>query len=306
MSALKNVRNQPCLARMAELPLSFLQELTGLALGEEADASVNGYAQRHLRQMVALAKSAYEGEVPDFPICRLHPLGRLAVLVWKLAEIRGEYEALGVPAGIITDTFSDVTLRQRLFYQQTAKIGLSRADCIWLRHLVSMQIFKLGVLQYQLTKMFYLESHKNGSPFFVVTDSQKSRLPAGVPVLNVHIQTGADLAQERVAESLQMASGFFVQFFPETSFHAMVCYSWLLHSGLKDLLPPDSRILSFVKNFDVISQTGDDTQAVERIFGRRCRRKADYPQQTSLQRAALRSPSKLGYALGVIYLDLGD
>ncbi len=124
-------------------------------------------------------------------------------------------------------------------------------------------------------------------------------------MLNVHIQTGADLAQERVAESLQMARGFFKDVFPGTPFRAMVCYSWLLHSGMKDLLPSDSRILLFSENFDVISQTGDDTQAMERIFGRRFRRKVDFPQQTSLQRAALWSPSKLGYGLGVIYLDLG-
>ena len=290
---------------MAELPLSFLQELTGLALGQDANASVIGYAQRHLRRMADLAESAYAGEVPEFPICRLHPLGRLAVLVWKLAEIRGEYENLGVSEEIINDTFSDIALRQRLFYQKTAKVGLGRADCIWLRHLVSAQIFKLGVLQYQPMKMVYLESRDDGSPFFVITDAQKSRLPAGTPVLNVHIQTGADLAQERVAESLQMARGFFKDVFPGTQFRAMVCYSWLLHSGLKSLLPPDSRILGFAKNFDVISETRDDTQAMERIFGKRFRRKADYPQQTSLQRTALRSPSKLGYALGVIYLNWG-
>ncbi len=290
---------------MAELPLSFLQELTGLALGQDANASVIGYAQRHLRRMADLAESAYAGEVPEFPICLLHPLGRLAVLVWKLAEIRGEYENLGVSEEIINDTFSDIALRQRLFYKKTAKVGLSRADCIWLRHLVSAQIFKLGVLQYQPMKMVYLESRDDGSPFFVITDAQKSRLPAGAPVLNVHIQTGADLAQERVAESLQMARGFFKDVFPGTPFRAMVCYSWLLHSGMKDLLPSDSRILLFSENFDVISQTGDDTQAMERIFGRRFRRKVDFPQQTSLQRAALWSPSKLGYALGVIYLDLG-
>ena len=291
---------------MAELPLSFLQELTGLALGQDANASVIGYAQRYLRRMADLAESAYAGEVPEFPICLLHPLGRLAVLVWKLAEIRGEYENLGVSEEIINDTFSDIALRQRLFYKKTAKVGLSRADCIWLRHLVSAKIFKLGVLQYQPMKMVYLESRDDGSPFFVITDAQKSRLPAGAPVLNVHIQTGADLAQERVAESLQMIRGFFKDVFPGTQFRAMVCYSWLLHSGLKYLLPSDSRILGFAENFEVIYETGDGTQAVERIFGRRCRRKADYPQQTSLQRAALRSPSKLGYALGVIYLDLGD
>ena len=288
---------------MSDLPFSFHQELTNLGLGEDAEALVVGYAKRHLRRMADLAENAYESETRDFPICSLHGLGRLAVIIWKLAEIRQKYESPGVSEGIIADTFSDIALRQRLFYQNTGKVGLSRADCVWLRHLVNAQIFKLGVLQYQPMKMVYLEKREDGSPFFVISEAQKAKLPAGAPVLNVHIQTGADLAQEGVAESLQMAESFFAQVYPETHFQAMVCYSWLLHSGLKDLLPLNSRILHFAQNFEVVNETGDKRQAVERIFGRRYRRKADYPQQTSLQRAALRDPSKLGYALGIIYLD---
>lgn len=253
--------------------------------------------------MADLAEKAYEGEGHNFPICRLHPLGRLAVIAWKLTEIRRKYEDYGISAEIIRDTFSDIFLRQCLFYQKTGKVGLSCADGIWLRHIASAQIFKLGVLQYQPIKMFYLENHENGSPFFVISDDQKAKLPVGTPVLNVHIQTGADLAVERVADSLQMAKNFFAKVFPETPFRAMVCYSWLLHSGLKDLLPPNSRILLFAENFEVVSETGDNQQAVERIFGRRYRRRANYPQQTSLQRNTLRDPAKLGYALGIIYLD---
>ena len=253
--------------------------------------------------MADLAANAYESDNRDFPICRLHPLGRLAVLAWMLVEVRGKYEALGVSEGIIADTFSDIALRQRLYFQKTGKVGLSRADCVWLRHLANAQIFKLGVLQYQVWKMFYLESRDDGTPFFVISEAQKAKLPAGTSVLNVHIQKGADLAQEHVTASLRMAKDFFAQHFPETRFRAMVCYSWLLHSGLKDLLPGNSRILRFAENFEIISESGDRTQAVERIFGKRHRRKADCPQQTNLQRAALRDISKLGYALGVIYLD---
>ncbi len=264
---------------------------------------VAGYATRHFKRMAERSDWAYENDTFNFPICSLHPLGRLAVIIWMLAEIRGKYEALGVSPEIIADTFSDITLRQRLFFQKTGKVGLSSADCIWLRHLASAQIFKLGVLQYQPTKMFYLETHENGSPFFGISEAQKLRLPAGTPVLNMHIQSGADLAQECVAESIQMARQFFANTFPQTHFRAMVCYSWLLHSGLKDLLPSGSRILQFAQNFEVVSETGDKMQAVERIFGRHYRRKADFPQQTSLQRAASRDPSKLGYALGVIYLN---
>jgi len=127
---------------MAEIPLCFLQELKTLGLDEGAETALLGYARRHRRRMSAL----YTGDVPNFPICGLHPLGRLAVLIWKLAEIRACYEALGVPAEIIQETFSDVTLRQRLFFQKTGKYGLSRSDCVWLRHLAGANIFKLGVL----------------------------------------------------------------------------------------------------------------------------------------------------------------
>lgn len=288
---------------MPELPVAFLRELTSLDMGEQAEALLTGFAGRHPRQMADLAEGAYKGEVPNFPICRLHPLGRLAVIVWQLSEIRQKYEAYGVSAGVINDTISDITLRQRLFYQNTGKVGLSRADCVWLRHLANAQIFKLGVLQYQPTRMYYLENHEDGRPFFVISEAQKARLPAGMPVLNVHIQAGADLNSERVAESLEMAKDFFAQFFPDTRFRAMVCYSWLLHPGLKALLPPNSRILRFAENFEVIIEAADQRQAFERIFGKRFKRKMDFPQKTILQRAALRDPSMLGYALGVIYLD---
>jgi len=287
---------------MIELPFAFTTELKAFGFSTAAEAEVWGYAQRNLRQIDEMVGRAYEGDPPSFPICRLHPLGRLAVLIWKLPEIRRKYASLGIQNDVIQATFSDIALRQALFQAKTGKVGLSRADCVWLRHLVNAQIFKLGVLQYQLFSMFYLEQHADGSLFFFISDAQKAKLPAGSPVLNVHIQEGADLTPARVAESLQMAEEFFARNFPQTQLQAMVCYSWLLHPGLKALLPPESRILRFAENFEVVAEAADDTQAVERIFGRRFRRKADYPQETRLQRAALREPQKLGYALGVKYL----
>jgi len=100
---------------MAELPFAFQQELSALDLGEEAEASVASFARRHLRRMADLAEKAYEGEGPNFPICRLHPLGRLAVIVWKLAEIRRKYEDYGISAEIIRDTFSDIGILSAIF-----------------------------------------------------------------------------------------------------------------------------------------------------------------------------------------------
>ncbi len=62
----------------------------------------------------------------------------------------------------------------------------------------------------------------------------------------------------------------------------MVCYSWLLHSGLKYLLPSDSRILGFAENFEVIYETGDGLGVT--YLRLRCRRRRII-QQTSFSGA---------------------
>ena len=42
----------------------------------------------------------------------------------------------------------------------------------------------------------------------------------------------------------------------------MTCESWLLSPVLKDLLPPDSRILRFQRAFDLTPGSGDEREAV--------------------------------------------
>ena len=42
----------------------------------------------------------------------------------------------------------------------------------------------------------------------------------------------------------------------------MTCESWLLSPVLKDLLPPDSRILRFQRVFDLTPGSGDEREAV--------------------------------------------
>ena len=129
---------------------------------------------------------------------------------------------------------------------------------------------------------------------------QKKRLPPGAPVLNVHIQEGADLSPAAVDRSFERAEAFFRAYFPHDRYEAFICYSWLLYPGIAGLLAPGSNILAFASRFTIVGEVRDDAQAIERIFGRRRRAKRDYPQRTSLQRAALLHWSSLGYACGVI------
>ena len=282
---------------MKKKTAGFEKNLKNLGLSADGRSELIGFVERNYRRMEALASKAYKGAIPDFPICRLMPLSRLAVLVWKLSEIRQKYQQTGVPENVYLDTISDIALRQRLYYEKTGKLGISKGDCIWFRHLVHGKIFKLGVLQFQPFEMVYLDE-KTG---FTYSEGLKLRLPAGSPVVNVHIQKGADLEAQKVADSFAFARSFFREVLPDKRFEAFVCYSWLLYPGLREILPARSRIMAFADFFEILGVSKNREQAVERIFGKRFRAKADHPQNTSLQRAALSRIDCLGYAIGLIW-----
>ncbi len=279
---------------------NFQKNLDDLAIGAAERAQVERFADRNRTRMDELAQRAYAGELPDYPICRLKPLSRLAVLIWKLTEIRRKYLSMGVSEEVFRATIDDISLRQRLFLERAGKPGLTIHDCIWFRHIINAEIFRLGCLQFQKFAMIYPETKGDGSPWLRFSAEQKEGLPEGSPVVNVHIQQGADLAAERVKEAFGLAREFFAARFPEVRFEAFVCYSWLLYPGLRRLLPEGSKILAFAENFEIIGVSTDREQAIERVFGKRFRNKRDYPCHTALQRAALREMGQLGFACGVV------
>lgn len=104
-----------------------------------------------------IASIAYSGEGFDYPLCKRMPLTRLAVVTWLLQKTYGEYKAIGVADDIIFETFRDVTLRATLYYQKTEKVGISKEDVIWFRHLMNVNMFKVGALQFQPFEMIYLD-----------------------------------------------------------------------------------------------------------------------------------------------------
>ncbi len=281
----------------------FEANLAVLELDEIAKAEVRAFVGRNAERMDALANEAWHGDVPDFPICKLKPLSRLAVLIWKMEEIWQKYQAAGVDRKVFVDSANDIALRARIYFEKTGKVGLSKQDCIWLRHLVNGQIFKLGVLQFQPYQMLYLDVNDKGETWFNYVDGIKERLPEGRPVLNVHIQKGADLSPEKVTESFSLARTFFREYFTEMQFDAFVCFSWLLDPFLGRILPVESRIVRFGSIFEIIGWAKDNNQAVERIFGKCWRKKSDFPQDTSLQKAALKHLKDLQYTCGIIWFD---
>ena len=262
---------------------------------EDTEAVLNAYDQKP-QFFEEAAKNAYHGEAPDFPICELPPLERLIVWCRRLTDVSRRYEKLGVSREIVLDTLLDISLRKGLYREKNGALGLSREDVIWFRHWENACIFRLGALQFQLFSMVYLDKEGCGEDYMTFLSSIKKKLPPGTPVLNVHIPKGADLSPEAVSASFAAAKTFFPAYFPGHNARYFLCYSWLLYPGLQKLMPESSRILQFASRFRIIGSAADSKQAVERIYGG----DGVYPQETSLQRAAMHRFSELGFACGIL------
>lgn len=244
-----------------------------------------------------ISRTAYDSDTFDFPICNRKPFTRLIVITYLLTKAYPEYATLNVKHEIIVDTFRDVSLLANLYYKETGKIGLSKDNVKWLRHIMNKQIFKIGCLQFQKFKMIYLEEEIVGFSYFIFSNEQKSRLPAGTPVINCHIQYGANLSPELVDKSLREARIFFNKTFPDEEFKAFLCYSWLLYPAMLENLSDDSNIKRFSQNFTIIGSINDSDQAMQNLF--RGIRDKNVGGMTKLQLLAHEDPESFGYGCGI-------
>lgn len=237
-----------------------------------------------------------------YPISCRSPLERLVIWGCCLTGVRERYQKTGIPYAVVQDTFSDIFFRAERYQRKTGRPGLSKEDVIWFRHISNCHIFKLGALQFQLFHMVYLDLEGCGEDYMTFPREVKKRLPPDSPVLNVHIPEKADLSPQSVTASFREAARFFPRYFPDHGAKAFLCYSWLLYPQMKALLPENSNILAFAQRFQIIGQVSDPygSDAVRRIYGKRFRRKEEYPRDTVLQRNALGHFRKLGMACGLI------
>ncbi len=276
-----------------------------LSFPQEILQSVQAAYEKRPEYYKKAAQAAYGGKALDFPITKYPPLDRLVILCCCVPVIREKYVDLGTPEHILLETLSDIPLRARLYHEKTGRTGLSKDDAIWFRHLYFTEIFQFGSLQFQPFSMLYLDEEGCGEAYMRYDGWCKDALPQGAPVVNIHIPAGANLSPELVEESLSLAVDFFGKYLPEHPAKYFVCYSWLLYPGLRELLPENSRICSFADRFRIIGYAQDPMESIHRIYGRRWKRRADFPQDTALQRNALGNFSRLGEGCGILSMNNG-
>lgn len=194
-----------------------------------------------------------------------------------IKETYARYRMKGIPREIFIDTMKCFPRFLEEHYNSYGKYAFDRDW--WTYRQISMELFRIGVLEYEFGNM----------------DGEK--------VVKIHIPSDAVLTPEKCGESIYKAKQFIEHYYPEYMGRIYVCNSWLLSPSLEVILPPGSNIIKFRNCFEIIAWDKDDNEFIEWVFGR-----ADVPLQelqenTSLQRSMkkyLLKGEKVGAAIGIL------
>jgi hypothetical protein len=113
----------------------------------------------------------------------------------------------------------------------------------------------------------------------------RQALAPGDPVLDVHIPRGTPLDFAQCGASFHAACAFFPRHFPEESFTAFVCQSWLLDGQLEELLPSSANLVRFQQEMYLVPIPSDGTEALSWVFGDVPNDLQNAPRRTRLERA---------------------
>ena len=91
-------------------------------------------------------------------------------------------------------------------------------------------------------------------------------LSPGDPVISIHIPASGSLSPAKVEESLQKATKFFREYYPDYEYKAFVCYSWLMDPQLIDLLGEEANISKFNARFRKVTEKSNGNSVFKFVF----------------------------------------
>lgn len=112
-------------------------------------------------------------------------------------------------------------------------------------------------------------------------------LQHGDTVCDIHIPRGKTLTADECRDSFQQAIDFFARIRPEMPFKAFYCHTWFFSPQLQQMLPPESSIVRFQREFYLYPFPGSPEYLWEFVFGEKYRDTSTAPRDTTLRRAVL-------------------
>lgn len=260
------------------------------------------YIRREFPQdFTPLIEQPYQYDFPDNPLVDLSLKDRLFTLLYELIPLKEYFDKRDIPSSIFYDSIQDLNFRINRYYDSNKEYGMSERDALWLRFIYKGEMFDLGSLRFQKFHFSNAEIERTDYDYMPLSDEMKQRFPEGLPIINVHITTDADLRPEKIDDSFQMAHDFFTTYFPEHNYTSFTCRTWMLYRPTQELLPPDSNITSFANRFEIFATNQNAKQALDRIYETSDMEEIEAMEKTSsLAEVAYKNLDKLGVAAGVI------
>lgn len=219
-------------------------------------------------------------------LAKENDLMRLAVVLNCLNDTKEIYKTHGIGDDIFWDTAGDI----KIWCENNQNKGLKNYR--WLTNHLKGELFRIGRFQYQI---YTCCNH--------TIDYSKLPFGLGEKVIYIHVPQGEKLIYDDCIKSINNAKTFFKIYFPDYKFKYFFCESWLLYERNADFMKKESNILKFASLFDIAYSVNEQSQAIERIFGEKREKAADYPEKTSLQKAAkeyIQNNNTLGLGIATI------
>jgi hypothetical protein len=109
----------------------------------------------------------------------------------------------------------------------------------------------------------------------------------GDPVLDMHVPSEGALTLDAIRDALAQAEPFFDRYYPEHTFVAYTCYSWLFSPQLATLLASDSNILRWQREGYLLPSDSGSDDFLTFTFGAGSIDTATATRDTRLQRAVI-------------------
>lgn len=227
----------------------------------------------------------------------IHPFTLwLLLLIESAGRIQPVYEEMGIAETVFWNTFED--LRYKVLECKEVHGVWGNFVSFWYPIFYTCDIFKLGRLEYENT------TYDREQPY----EKNGLVLKKGDPVKSIHIPSSGEPFDEATRMiSYRKAYDFFRE-----ELHGgplvCICDSWLLHPSTLQILKPASNIVSFSRDFDLISHRDEDSfHDAWRVFGKEYEVPlSQLPERSSMQRAFKRhllAGGKTGEGLGILVFD---
>lgn len=213
----------------------------------------------------------------------------LAVTLLLAERTKNEYSELGLSETVFWDTMSDIRIWEHNYFVKKGRHGIGELG--WLKNHFKLEIFRLGRLQFQKTKL--------SDPLFKSVNG----IRLGESALFVHIPQSEPLAPEKAKSSFLEANRFFETYFPDFHYRLYFTETWLLYGKNRLFMKEGCNILKFSELFRHLGDKNLQKEATKRIFGKEYH--AD-DRESSLEKAAkayLESGGTLGVGVGYIEKD---